>query len=390
MSVNEPTPSPVRRRRRLVLPAAAAALALGVVGAGAGYAAVQHGAETTTTAPSTSGSTSSQLLPPGYGYGGGYGYRGGYGGGSSAPGSTDTTRQAFGSELTGLVRIVSTMAYDGGVAAGTGMILSSDGEVVTNHHVVEGATGVQVTVMSTGTTYDAKVVGADATDDVAVLQLEDASGLDTVSTDTGSVGRGDRVTAVGDGNGTVDHLSAATGTVVATDQPITTQSEGSAAGDNLTGLIEISSDVVGGYSGGATYDGDGEVIGMTTAASSGTSDIVGYAIPIAKVLGIVDDLDSGTTGSGYDYGYPAFLGIGLGPGEATTVQGVYDGTPAADAGIGAGDTITSIEGTGTPTAAALRSAMAAHEPGDQVRITWTDASGSSHTAVVTLAEGPVA
>ena len=102
--------------------------------------------------------------------------------------------------------------------------------------------------------------------------------------DTDGVTKGEAVTAVGDGNGTVDYLSAATGTVIATHQSITTQGEGAAAGESLTDLIQISSDVVGGYSGGATYDADGEVVGMTTAASSGTTDIVGYAIPISTVL----------------------------------------------------------------------------------------------------------
>ena len=83
---------------------------------------------------------------------------------------------------------------------------------------------------------------------------------------------------------------------------------------------------------------------MTTAASSGSSDVVGYAVPIAKVLRIADDLENGVTGARYDYGCPAFLGVGLGQ-TGTTVQGVYQGTPAADAGIVAGDRITAVDGT---------------------------------------------
>ena len=277
------------------------------------------------------------------------------------------------------------MKYDGAAAAGTGLVLTSDGEVVTNHHVVAGATSIEVTVMSTGDTYTAKVVGTDTTDDVAVLQLEDASGLDTVSTDNDGVTQGEAVTAVGDGNGTVDYLSAATGQVIATDQSITTQSEGSAAGENLTGLIEISSDVVGGFSGGATYDADGEVVGMTTAASTG-GDVVGYAIPISKVLTIADDLENGVTDTAYAYGYPAFLGVGLGDG--TVVQGVYDGTPAADAGIAAGDTITAVDGTAVTGADQLHSLVAAHSPGDDVSVSWTDADGSSHSATSPSARDP--
>ncbi len=115
-----------------------------------------------------------------------------FGGGSSpatAPSptsahGTDTGTTATASQTTGLVRIVSTLGYQDGEAAGTGMVLTSDGEVVTNHHVVAGATTVKATVMSTGRTYTATVVGSDTKDDVAVLQLADASGLDTITTDS--------------------------------------------------------------------------------------------------------------------------------------------------------------------------------------------------------------
>jgi S1-C subfamily serine protease len=386
------------------------ALALAVAGTGIGYAVgVQRGG--TASAGGLRGSASSELLPGsgqgGYGYGyGGYGGFGGqqfgqqsgqgFGGpqlgqgfgGAQSPGTRtgDTSTRATASQLRGLVRIVSTLKYDGGEAAGTGMVLTSDGEVVTNHHVVAGATSVAVTVMSTGKTYSAQVVGTDTNADVAVLQLQGASGLTTITADTHAVTKGEKVTAVGDGNG-ADQLSAATGQVVATDQSITTQSEGSAAGESLSDLIEISSDVVSGDSGGATYDSDGQVLGMTTAASSGSSDVVGYAIPISTVLTVADDLESGVRSSDYAYGYPAFLGVGLSSG--TTVQQVYDATPADEAGIVPGDWITKIDGTATTTEARLRSAIAAHQPGDRVSLTWVGTNGSTHSATVTLAKGPV-
>jgi S1-C subfamily serine protease len=412
---NEPLPQPLARRRHL-LPTAAVILALGVGASGVAYGvSVREGSSSTTTTSGDQGSASSEWLQPGYAYGQ-YGgdteqFGGGtqqYGGGTQQYGedpqqyggdtqqfgapdtgdqSTDSTTQADQAQLTGLVRIVSTMKYDEAEAAGTGLVLTSGGEVVTNHHVVADATSIKATVMSTGQTYTAKVVGTDPTSDVAVLRLVDASGLDTVTADQDSVATGDQVTAVGDGNGTTDYLSAAAGQVIAQDQSITTQSEATAPGESLTGLIEISSDVVGGYSGGATYDAAGEVLGMTTAASSGTSDIVGYAIPIATVLRIADDLESGVTNSAYSYGYPAFLGIGLGSG--TTVDQVYDGTGAAEAGLAAGDTITSIDGTATATTAELRAVVAAHQPGDKVSVSWTDQGGSDHTGTLTLGQGPV-
>ncbi len=307
--------------------------------------------------------------------------------GGSGGSSSDPTSKASAKQLTGLVRIVSTMKYAGAKAAGTGMVLSSDGEVVTNHHVVEGATSVKATVMSTGRTYVAKVVGTDAKDDVAVLQLGSASGLSTVTPDTDGVSVGDKVTAVGDANGTTDSFNAASGKVLTVGKSITTQDEGTAKGERLTGLLEISSDVVGGDSGGATYDAQGDVVGMTTAASSG-GDVNGYAVPMSKVVGIANDLESGVTSSRYDYGSPAFLGVAL-AGNTTQVQGAYPGTPAAQAGITAGSRITSVDGTSVGTAKALRSAVASHSPGDSVSVTWTDTAGGSHNATVTLGTGPV-
>jgi S1-C subfamily serine protease len=389
----EPTTTPQPPRKQRIRRFAALAAAGGLVVAtatGVGYAAGNRGPSTTPQATAQPG-----LASQNDGYGWSYG--------APVPGqsdgtddqtsplgsqSSDSTTQASGSQLTGLTRIVSTNSYTGSVGVGTGMVLTADGEVVTNHHVVEGATSVEVTVMSTGETYTAKVVGTDAADDVAVLDLEDVSGLDTVATDTAGVATGDAVTAIGDGNGTEDHLSAATGSVTATDQPVTTQAEGTASGESLTGMIEISSDVVPGYSGGATVDADGEVVGMTTAATSNTNDPDGYAIPVSKVLDVASDLTQGVQDADYDYGQPAFLGIGLGSG--TTVQGAYDGTPAAEAGIGVGDRITSIGSIAVDTATQLRAAIATHSPGNDVSVTWTDSAGSSHTETVTLANGPVA
>ena len=404
-----PPPEPPRRRHRLVAGVAATALVAGVGGVGLGYAAghALSGGATPTASSGTQqvtsgGSGDVETIP-----GSGWSFSDGSGpGGLDVPvdpfdpqdpsgggtagrgGSTDTTTTASAAQITGLVRIVSTMRYAGATAAGTGMVLTSTGEVVTNHHVVEGSTSIKVKVMSTGRTYTAAVVGADAKDDVAVLQLAGASGLSTVTPDTDGAVVGDAVTAVGDANGTVNRLSAATGRITALRRSITTQSEGTATGERLTGLMQISSDVISGDSGGATYDADGEVVGMTTAASSGGADVEGYAVPIAKVLRIVDDLESGVTSSRYDYTRPAFLGVGLDESTAT-VQGVYPGTPAAGAGITAGDRVTAVDGTRVSTTARLQAAIARRSPGDRVAITWTGTDGTSHAETVTLASGAV-
>jgi S1-C subfamily serine protease len=405
----EPEPAPVRifRGRRVMATVTAAALVAGVGGVGAGYA-IGHGFSNGTTGAAPSSSGQSNVSTGGSGGtatipgNGGWSWSDGgpgdftiptdpYSGpvtGQQGQGASDTTSKASGSQLTGLVRISTALKYDGGKAAGTGMVLTSDGEVVTNHHVVAGATSIKVKVMTTGTTYTARVVGTDAKDDVAVLQLAGATGLSTVTPDTDGTAVGDEVTAVGDANGTVDHLSAATGTILAENQTITTQTEANATGERLADLLKISSDVISGDSGGATYDAQGEVVGMTTAASSGSRDVVGYAVPIAKVLQIAGDLESGVSGSRYDYGYPAFLGVGLG-GTGATVQGVYSGTPAAQAGIVAGDRITAIGSTQVDTSTRLRRTIAALSPDDSTSVTWTDANGTSHTATLTLAQGPV-
>jgi S1-C subfamily serine protease len=406
-----PSPQPHRARRTLAAVAVTAVVA-GAVGVGAGYVGghglpggqVSTASGETKQQSTSSGSPGTEPIPnnPGWRWstGGGsgqsqapsnpfgpFGSLPGQGGSGGSDGSSGAGAKASAKQLTGLVRIVSTMKYSGAKAAGTGMVLTSDGEVVTNHHVVEGATSVRATVMSTGKTYVAKVVGTDAKDDVALLQLSDASGLGTVTTDTNGVSVGDKVTAVGDANGTTDSFNAASGKVLTLGKSITTQTEGTAQGERLTGLIEISSDVVGGDSGGATYDAQGEVVGMTTAASSG-QDVNGYAVPISKVVSIADDLESEVNSSRYDYGRPAFLGVAL-AGSTTQVQGAYPGTPAADAGISTGSRITSVDGTSVSTAKALRSAVASHSPGDSVSVTWTDTAGGSHTATVTLGTGPV-
>jgi S1-C subfamily serine protease len=147
--------------------------------------------------------------------------------------------------------------------------------------------------------------------------------------------------------------------------------------------------VISGDSGGATYDDQGEVVGMTTAASSGDHDVVGYAIPIARVLRISGDLENGAQNARYDYGSPAFLGLGL-SGSTPRVGIVYPGTPAARAGITAGDTISRVGTTRVRTATQLRNAVTTYSPGDRVRVAWTDPDGTSHIAGVTLTAGPVA
>ncbi|PPI16067.1 septum formation initiator [Rathayibacter sp. AY1D2] len=405
-----------RRRRRRALIAGGLGLAV-LIGVTAGGVAT---AGRTEAASSASAGAATIVYPGGSrgSFGGGYvivpswggSTQGGsspYGssqGGSSAEPATGATDAVAAStaQTAGVVTITSELTYQGARSAGTGMILTSDGMILTNNHVVEGATAISVTVESTGRSYTARVVGTDATNDVAVLQLEDASGLTPASLDTDGVAVGDTVTAVGNAGGTGD-LVAATGTVTGLDQQITTRSESGISAETLTGLIQTDADIVSGDSGGPLVDSAGRVVGMDTAASSGTADITGFAIPISKALDIVATIEAGADTATVEIGYPAFLGVSLSSGTASptsralattasgaVIGGVVEGGPAAQAGLEAGDVVTAVDGVAVASADQLSASLAQREPGESVTISWTDSAGSARSAQVVLVEGPVA
>ena len=409
-----PAAGPARRRRRIAALSVAAAVLLTAGAGGGAWASIALAQGSATTAALGTGAAPGQGMQGGFGgssgsgssgsdssgsgapspFGGGasgFG-RGGPGGGSStgSGSSAAATTAATASEVTGVVTIVSQLGFEDGESAGSGIVLTSSGRILTNNHVIDGATAVQVTVESTGRTYTADVVGTNATEDIAVLQLEGASGLTPAALDSADVAIGEDVTAVGNANGT-GTLSAADGTVTAVDQTITTSSEGTTSGERLQGLIEVDADVVSGDSGGAVKNADGEVVGITTAASSGTSDITGYAIPIGTALSIAEQIVAGDDSAEITLGLPAFLGVSIASGadaSGAVIGGIIDGTPAASTGLAAGDVVTALDGTAVSSGAELSAAIAAHEPGDSVRITYTDSAGDSRTVTVTLTEGP--
>ena len=321
-------------------------------------------------------------------------------------GSTTELGTATSAQEVGVVVIDTVLAYEGAEAAGTGMVLTADGEILTNNHVIEGSTSITVTIVSSGEQYPATVVGTDATDDIAVLQLSGASNLDTANfADESQVVVGDAVTGVGNAGGDGGTSSASPGTVTALNQTITTQAESGAAAETLHGLIETNADIRAGDSGGPLYNADDEVIGIDTAASSGGVTTSGYAIPIASALSIAQQIQNGQASENIVIGPPAFLGVqvsatpntgssntGRGYSQATAqgalISGVVSGAPAAQAGITAGDTITGVDGTSIEDATGLTAALTGHSPGENVTITWVDASGESESAAVTLAAGP--
>jgi S1-C subfamily serine protease len=346
-----------------------------------------------------------------------------------------------------LVDVVSTLGNQGASAAGTGIVLTSNGTVLTNNHVIRGATSIKVTDVGNGRTYAAKVVGYDASKDVAVIQLQNASGLTTANLgDSSSVQAGDSVTALGNAGGKGGTPSVATGAVTALNQGITASDEGSGVNsEQLTGLIETNADIQPGDSGGALVNSYGQVIGMNTAASSGTqfqsesgqSAAQAYAIPIDNAETIAKQVEAGQGSSTVHIGATAFLGIetdgsnsgsgsgssgdsgGFGQGDGSgfggfgdgsgfggqgdgsgsdgsgtsngvTIAGTLSGSAAANAGLTAGDTITSVGGQAVSSTSDIQQALVKYHPGDKISVSWADQNGQSQTATVTLASGPAA
>ncbi len=379
--------------------------------AGAGIGHLAWPSDTTTSAVSNPATGSGQG-------GGAYDPSAGggspYGGSTSAGAGAPTDISSIASKVDpGLVDINTNLSYQDEQAAGTGMVLTSNGEVLTNNHVIDGATSISVTDVGNGRTYKANVVGYDRTGDVAVIQLVGASGLQTITTDTGSVSVGEAVVGLGNAGGTGGTPSSAGGSVTATNQSITASDDSGGNTESLTGLIEINAGIQPGDSGGSLVNSSGQVIGMDTAASSGTAYQVttaqAYAIPIPTALTLARQIEAGRQSSVVHIGATGFLGIrvedsgasagggfgsgGLGDGTQTNgavVDSALAGSPGAQAGLTQGDVITSLDGSAVNTSSDLTNLLESHHPGDSVTLEWTDSSGLTHTSTVVLTTGPPA
>src|SRR5579875_1051578 len=307
----------------------------------------------------------------------------------------------------GLVDINTTLSYQEAEGAGTGMVLTPGGEVLTNNHVIEGETNISVTDIGNGRTYGATVVGYDVTADLAILQLQGASGLQTVSLGNSSdVKVGQKVVAIGNAEGRGGTPSYAGGTITALNQTITA-SDAIDGSRQLTGLIESSAYIQPGDSGGPVVNQDGQVIAMNTAASEGFAGFESggspsYSIPINEATAVARQIEAGRASSAVHIGPTAFLGIqveanplapgGFGPQVPVTngvlVASVLAGEPAAQAGIVAGDVITSVGGTQVRSPSALTEVLENYHPDGKVQVDWTDPSGQQHSATIQLASGP--
>ena len=284
------------------------------------------------------------------------------------------------------------------MGAGTGMVLTSNGEVLTNNHVVKGAWKIQVRVPG-GSSYTASVVGVDPAHDVALIQLQDASGLSTISPgDSSSVSVGENVAGIGNALGRGGTPTAVGGVVTDLGQTITAGDSGDATNETLTNMIQIQAPIQPGDSGGPLVDGSGKVIGMTTAADStaggfgqDTSGNTGFAIPINKAKSIADQIADGQASASVHIGARALLGVSTSDQDTSNqgayVAGVESGSGADSAGIQAQDTVTAINGKDVADADSLRAALSTLHPGDSVRVTYVDPGGSQHQVNVKLGTG---
>jgi len=305
-------------------------------------------------------------------------------------GGTTTGNAVAAAQSAGVVLIEAETGS--GIAAGTGMILSADGQVLTNYHVVAGSDKVSVTVADSGNTYTATVVGFDQARDVALLQLKNASGLTIVTIDSDQVAVGDAVAAVGNASGGGELVKAA-GSVTATDQSLTVSSDSPwGSSEDLSGLVETNARAVPGDSGGPMFDSENEVLGMTTAGS--TKDRTSYAVPIATALAVVDQIETGQDAGTVRVGPAGYLGIKVADAETgstigKTITQVVAGSPADKAGVVSGSKLTKVGDTTIKASANLATVIRALEPGQQVTIEWTTPGGTHKTATVTLGSSPV-
>jgi S1-C subfamily serine protease len=302
-------------------------------------------------------------------------------------------------QKTGVVLIETALGYQQASAAGTGVVTSPDGTVLTNNHVIRGATKIRVLVPSTRRRYAVRVLGYSLTTDIAVLKLQGAGGLATATLGrSASVRRGQPVAAVGNAEG-AGTLVVSRGTVTAIGRTITVR-DGQGGAQRLSGLIQINAELHPGESGGPLLDAGGRVIGIDTAASVGfafrSGSNEGYAIPIDRALAIARQIKAGRESATVHVGPTAFLGVAVhssgfyreGYVPGVRVDNLVSGGPAERAGLEQGDVITTIDGTRVATPADVARVVVRRHPGDTVVLTWVDDSGKRSSGRARLVTGP--
>jgi putative serine protease PepD len=270
---------------------------------------------------------------------------------------------------------------------GTGMIISSDGEVVTNNHVISGATTITVTLYGSLKALPATLIDTDPANDIALLQIEGQSNLPTVSYgDSDDVQVGDAVVAIGNALG----LSAGTPTVTqgiisAKGRTVEASDDSGTSTETLVNMMQTDAAINPGNSGGPLVDSSGVVIGMNTAVASsadGTAQAqdIGFAIPSNKITRLLPGLRNATIGDDSQRG-SGYLGVDietltsqvrsaydLVPTRGAVVLQVVSGSPAVSAGIAPQDVIVSLDGRAITSADQLGAAIQAERPGRTVEV----------------------
>jgi S1-C subfamily serine protease len=299
----------------------------------------------------------------------------------------------------GLVDINTTLNYQGAVGAGTGIVLDPNGEVLTNNHVIEGATGITATSLANGRTYPVDVIGYDRANDIALVRLRGASDLPVASLGTSSgIAVGDPIAAIGNAGGAGGAPSFSPGNITQLGASVRASDESGGGTRELSDLIRVAADVRPGDSGGPLVNAAGQVVGVNVAATltyrmGNVRGGEGFAIPIDRALGIANAIRSGG-GAGVHMGDTAFIGVGIadakdgGPAGAVVRQVLPD-TPARGIGIAPGDVIVAVDGVTINTATDLSNIMDAHHPGDTITLSWVDREGNPRSAPLALSAGPV-
>ena len=330
----------------------------------------------------------------------------------------------------GVVDVTANLQYRQETAKGTGFVIdAADGLVLTNNHVIDQATSVTVTLVTSGKSYPARILGYDAADDVALLQVRGAALTAVKTGDSSLVDVGMPVLAIGNEAGQGGSPTVAPGVISSLGRTIVASDQSSGLTETLHGMFQTSADIRPGDSGGPLADASGRVIGINTAAG-GSIVYSGYAIPINQALPIARQIAAGRAGDHrVQIGLPAFLGVllpdspGSSPADSQELQqdgavssgsracsstsdipavpahgapvrsgalvgGVLCGTPADQAGILTGDVITSVAGQEVSSPGALTALLRRYHPGSVVPLAWTEPDGRRHAAAVTLTAGP--
>jgi S1-C subfamily serine protease len=333
-----------------------------------------------------------------------------------------------------IVDVTSTLRYDDETASGTGFVIDGKaGLVLTNNHVIRDATSVTARLTSTGQTYPARIVGADVSADIAVLQLQGASGLLTAPVgNSATLSQGSPVLAIGNQAGQGGPPAIAPGVISSLNRTIQANDGTSGFTETLHSMLQTSAQIEPGDSGGPLADASGAVVGVDTAAGTGNVT-AGYAIPIDSAMAVARQIAANRAVPGITLGVNGFLGVVM-PSTTTPspkaqaqgehglaaaggsqsaqgtclatesgavvpaavaparsgalVDGVLCGTGAAAAGITAGDVITEVAGHPVSSPDALTAIVTTYRPGALVPVTWVSTSGATKTSMVPLDVAP--